>query len=80
MTTKKPSKKSSKKSLKSLKPPITHININVRRALGDEVSEAAQDRELLYMAKIIDLFGIESDVAIKVYDKNGDFLYSPTED
>ena len=76
MTTKKPSKKSSKKSLK---PPITHININVRRTLGDEVSEAAQDRELLYMAKIVDLFDIESDVAIKVYDKNGDFLYSPTE-
>jgi hypothetical protein len=76
MTAKKPSKKIKK----SLKPPITHININVRRTLGDEVSEAAQDRELLYMAKIVDLFDIESDVAIKVYDKNGDFLYSPTED
>jgi hypothetical protein len=77
MTTKKPSKKSQIK--KSLRPPITHININVRRTLGDEVSEAAQDRELMYMAKIADLFNIESDVAIKVYDKNGDFLYSPTE-
>jgi hypothetical protein len=65
---------------KPKKPPINFITINVRRAVGDKITDAAQERELAYMRKIADLFGVESDVIIKVHDCCGVYLYSPLGD
>lgn len=58
-------------------PPINFITINVRRELGDTITDAQRDEEDKYVLKIVDLFDIEDDVVIRVHDCCGVYLYSP---